>query len=222
MQRSAQEYHLARDGPTLSQARDGLVHHCLEDGRGHVFLPPALVQDGLDVRLGKHAAPGGNGIDLLIPGGQGVQIVDGHVHQGCHLVDKGSGASGAGPVHPFLQRAAEEDDLGVLAPQLHHGVCAGQVPVHGLGCGEDLLDKVHPGGFCHAQTGRAGDHRPHRAAGNDICRLAQQLAGLFSDLGKMPLIAAEQKVSFRGQDHHFHSGGANVNANVIGHSWYLL
>ena len=84
---------------------------------------------------------------------QGVQLVDRDVHQGGHLVDEGAGTAGAGAVHPLLQGAAEEDDLGVLAPQLNHGVRVRDVGIHRGGGGVDLLDKVNAGGVGHPQTG---------------------------------------------------------------------
>ena len=63
---AAQKDDLALQLPALSEAGHRLVHHRLENGGGHVLLPPALVQDGLDVALGKHAAAGGDGVDLLM------------------------------------------------------------------------------------------------------------------------------------------------------------
>ena len=58
--------------PALGEAGHRLVHHRLENGGGHVLLPPALVQDGLDVAFGKHTAAGGDRIDLFMLQGEGV------------------------------------------------------------------------------------------------------------------------------------------------------
>ena len=63
---AAQEDDLAGKLPALGQTSHGLVHHRLEDGGGHVLLPAPLVQDGLDVALGEHAAAGGDGVDFLV------------------------------------------------------------------------------------------------------------------------------------------------------------
>ena len=150
MERPAQKDDLSLELPALGEARHRLIHHGLEDGRGHVLLPPALVEDGLNVALGEHAAPGGDGVDLLVLQGQFVQLVDGNVHQRGHLVDEGPGAPGTGAVHPLLQGPAEEDDLGVLAPQLDHRVGVRYVGVHRGGGGVDLLHEVQPCGLCHA------------------------------------------------------------------------
>ncbi len=61
MQRPAQEDDLALQGAALGEAGHRLIHHRLENGGGHVFLSPALVEDGLDIALGEHAAAGGDG-----------------------------------------------------------------------------------------------------------------------------------------------------------------
>ena len=95
VQRAAQKDDLALERTALGEAGHGLVHHGLEDGGRHVLLPPALVEDGLNVAFGEHAAAGGDGVDLLVLQGQPVQLVDGHVHQRGHLVDEGPGAAGA-------------------------------------------------------------------------------------------------------------------------------
>ena len=185
---AAQKDDLALQLPALGQPGHRLVHHGLEDGRGHVLLPPALVQDGLDVALGEHAAAGGDGINFLVLQGQGVQFLDGHVHQRGHLVDKGPGASGAGAVHPLLQGPAEEDDLGVLAPQLDNGVGVGDIGVHGGGGGIDLLDKVDSRGVGHAQSGGAGDGHADLLSGQHLRDRAQGLAGPLSGFGVVPLV----------------------------------
>ena len=67
----AQEQHLAADPLPLRQPRDGLVHHRLIDAGGYVGVFGPLVEQGLDVRLGEHAAPGG---DRVQPGA--LQVVN--------------------------------------------------------------------------------------------------------------------------------------------------
>ncbi len=61
LQRAAAERHMAADGTTARQARDGLRHPGLEDGSGHVLGTGALVQQRLDVGLGEHTAAAGDG-----------------------------------------------------------------------------------------------------------------------------------------------------------------
>ena len=63
VKRASQEGHMAPDRLAAGQTADGLVDYCLEDGGGQVFLGGALVDQGLDVGFGEHAAAGGDGVD---------------------------------------------------------------------------------------------------------------------------------------------------------------
>ena len=115
LQRAAQEGDVAADGTAARQARDGLGHDGLEDGGGHVLGTGALVEQRLDVGLGKDAAAAGDGID---GGGVGRELVEAArvgVQQGCHLVDESARTAGAGAVHALLDAVIEVDDLGVFA-----------------------------------------------------------------------------------------------------------
>ena len=218
MEGAAQKDDFALQLPALGEAGHRLVHHRLEDGGGHVLLPPALVQDGLDVAFGEHAAAGGDGIDLFMLQGEGVQLTHRHVHQSSHLVNEGPGAPGAGAVHPLLQGAAEEDDLGVLAPQLNDGIRLGDVCIDRRGGGVDLLHKIDAGGVGHAQTGRAGDDQFHLFARQQTGDGMEGLAGPFPGLGVVPLVGAEQQFVLFVQHHHLDGGGADVDADVQTHS----
>ena len=213
MQGAAQKYDLSLQLPPLGQPGHGLIHHGLENGGSHVLLPPALVQDGLDVALGEHAAAAGDGVDLLMLQGQCVQLLHAHVHQGGHLIDEGPGAAGAGAVHPLLQRAAEEDDLGVLAPQLDHRVSAGDVAVYGGGGGVYLLHEVQLCRGGYPQPGGAGDGQTDLLPGQHGLDGAQGLAGPLTGLGVVPFIGAEQQLVLFVQHDHLYRCGTNINAN---------
>ena len=219
---AAQEHNLALELTALGEAGHGLVHHGLEDGGGHVLLASALVEDGLDVALGEHAAAGGDGVDLLVLQAQLVQLVNRDAHQGGHLVDEGAGTAGAGAVHPLLQGAAEEDDLGVLAAQLDHRVGVGYVLVDGGGGGVHLLHKVNVRGLGHAQTGGAGDHDAHLLPGQLVTDGAQGLRRPLPGLGVVPLIGAEQQLVLFVQHHHLDGGGADVNTDTKAHASHLI
>ena len=213
MEGTAQKDDLACQLPALGQTGHGLVHHRLENRRGDILLASALVQDGLNVALGEHPAPGGDGIDFRMLQGQPVQLVHVHVHQGSHLVDERPGASGAGAVHPLLQRAAEKDDLGVLAAQLNDRVGVGDVCIDGGGGGVHLLDKVDIRRLGHPQPGGAGDDQLDGLAGQPVGEGAQGLAGPLSGFGVVPLVGAEQQFILLVQQHYLDGGAANVDAN---------
>ena len=214
---TAQKDDLSLELPALGEPGHGLVHHGLKDRGGHVLLPPALVEDGLNVAFGEYAAAGGDGVDFLVLEREAVQLVDGDVHQGGHLVDESAGAAGAGAVHTLLQRTAEKDDLGVFATQLDDGVGARYVGVDGGRSGVDLLHKVDAGGLGHAQSGGPGDDQAHVLARQLILNGMEGLAGPFPGLGVMPLVRAEKKLVLLIQHHNLYSGGADVDANAKAH-----
>ena len=214
VERTAQEHDGARQLPALGQAGDGLIDHGLEDGGSHVFLSSALVQNGLDVALGKDAAAGGDGVDLLVLERQLVQLVHRDVEQGGHLVDEGPGAAGAGAVHALFQGVAEEDDLGVLAAQLDDGIGLGDELTHGGGGGVDLLHEVQVRGLGHAQAGRAGDGELDLLPAEHPAQPLQGLAGALAGLGIVPLIGAEEQFILFIQHHDLHGGGADVDSDA--------
>ena len=213
----AQKDDLSLQLPALGEAGYRLVHHRLEDGGGYVLFPTALVQDGLDIALGEHAAAACNGVDLLVLQGERVQLVHRHIHQGGHLVDEGARPAGAGAVHPLLQRAAEKDDLGVLAAQLDDGIGVRNVGVHRGGGGVHFLDEVQAGSLGHPQAGGAGDDQLDPLAAELARDGLQGLTGPLPGLGVVPLIGAEQQLVLFIQHHHFHCGGADVDTDAQTH-----
>ena len=220
-QRPPQIQDIPPDGPALGQARDGLVHHRLVDAGGDVLAPGPLVDEGLHVALGEHAAPGGDGVGLLRFGRGLVHLVGGHFQKGGHLVDEGPGAAGAGAVHPHLDAAGEEEDLGVLAPQLNDAVRARGQTVRGHPGGEDLLHKGDLHSLRHAHAGGAGDGKLRPAAGDVLPRHpAQQLPGLLQNMAEMPLVCTVCNVSGVVQHHAFDGGGTHVKTHFQG--WFLL
>ena len=217
MQRPAQEHNLALQLPALGEAGHGLIHHRLENGGGHVLFSSALIKYGLDVALGEHAAAGGDGINFFVLEGELIQLVYRHIHERGHLVDEGSGASGAGAVHPLLQRTAEKDDLGVLAAQLDDCVGVRDIGVHRGGGGVHLLHKVQPRSLGHAQAGGAGDHQAHVFTPQHIRDGIQSLAGPLPGLGVVPLVGAKQQLVLLVQHHYLDGGGADINADTQNH-----
>jgi len=165
-QRPAQIQNVALDRPSLRQTRNGLIHHRLIDALGDVGGFGPLIDEGLDVALGKHAAAGGDGVGLFRRLGGLVHFIGSHFQQRGHLVDESAGAAGAGAVHPDLQAVGQEQDLGILAPQLNDDIRSRSQPVGGHPGGEHLLHKGSLYALRHAHAGGAGDgeHRLPAAA----------------------------------------------------------
>ena len=66
VQGAAQKCHMSPDGFSAGQSADGLVDHSLEDGGGQIFPGGTFIDQRLDVRLGKHAAAGSDGVESLV------------------------------------------------------------------------------------------------------------------------------------------------------------
>ena len=165
-QRPAQIQNVALDRPSLRQTRDGLIHHRLIDALGDVGGFGPLVDEGLDVALGEHAAAGGDGVGLFRCLGGFVHLLRAHFQQRGHLVDEGTGAACAGAVHPDLQAVGQEQDLSVLAAQLNDDIRSRSQTVGRHPGSEHLLHKGSLYALRHAHAGRAGDgkHRLPAAA----------------------------------------------------------
>ena len=118
VQRPAEKGDAAADRLAAGEAGDRLVDDRLKDRRREVRLCGALIDQGLDIRLGENAAPGRNRIDLPVIRRGGVQSGCIRLQQGSHLVDKCACPASADPVHPFFEPAGEIYDLRVLAAKL--------------------------------------------------------------------------------------------------------
>ena len=165
VERPAEEQHLALDPAPLRQPGDGLVDDGLEDAHGHVLLARALIEQGLYVRLGEHAAAGGDGVDARGLLAEAVELGHVHVQQRGHLVDERARAAGAAAVHALVHaagRAVEEDDLGVLAAQFDHHIGVRRQRAHQLADHEHFLLEGQARGFGKADARRAGDGRAQK------------------------------------------------------------
>ena len=209
----AQIQNVAGDGPPLGQARDGLVHHRLVDGGGNVAGQCALVDEGLHVALGEHAAAGRNGVGALGRLGGLVHLIGAHLQQGGHLVDEGAGAAGTAAVHAHLGAVGQKEDLGVLAAQLNDAVGAGGQLVGGHAGGKNLLHKGHAAALGQAHAGGAGDGQQQRLAVHDLVVYAgEDLLRLLHNVAVMSLVCMVDKPLFVIQHHALDGGGANIQA----------
>ena len=133
---------MAADRPATRQAGDGLGHDRLENRGGDVLGAGALVEEGLHIRLGEHAAAARDGIDGLGARGEFVQAAGVRVQEGRHLVDERAGASRARAVHALFDARVEVDDLGVLATELDGDVGLRDERLDGALARNDLLHEL--------------------------------------------------------------------------------
>ena len=173
VQRPAQKGHMPANGLAAGQAGDGLVDHRLEDGGGQILPGGALVDQRLDIALGKHAAPGGNGVNFLVAGGKIVQPGSVGFEQGGHLVDEGPRAAGADAVHALLHAAAEIKDFRVLTAQLDGHVRLGGFRLEGGGHCHHLLNKGNAQRVGQGQRAGARHAQAQVAAAKLIAHILQ-------------------------------------------------
>ena len=214
LQRAAQEGDVAADGTAARQARDGLGHDGLEDGGGHVLGAGALVEQRLDVGLGKDTAAASDGIDGGGVGREFVKAAGVSVQQGCHLVDERARAAGAGAVHALLDAVVEVDDLGVLAAQLDGDVGGRDEGLDGTLAGDDLLDKLQVEPLGQQQAARAGDGTGHLGRRQHGRSALEQIAGASADVGVVALVLGVDNLVVVVEHGELNGGGAHIDAQV--------
>ena len=213
VQRPAEEQHLARDPAPLRQPGDGLVDDGLKDAHGHVFLARALIEQRLYVRLGEHAAAGGDGVDARGLLAEAVQFGHVHVQKRGHLVDERARAAGAAAVHALLHgagRAVEEDDLRVLAAQLDHHIGVRRQRTHQLAHHEHFLLERQIRRLGQTNARRAGDGRAQKAALRERRKIGEHLQYLLPRLRIVALVALVEYVSALHQ-RQFDRRGADID-----------
>ena len=189
-ERAAEIDDAALNRPPLRQTGDGLVDHGHEDGARHVRARRALIEQGLHVRLGEHAAARGDGVGALRLFGLLVHLRRGHAQQRGHLVDERAGAARAGAVHAHFERALQEENFCVLAAQLDDDVRAGHEHIRRDLGGVDLLHEGDVRAERQTHAGRAGDAQADgRAVHHLVVKAGQQLARLLRDQGEVAFIA---------------------------------
>ncbi len=127
MERSAEESDVAADRLAAGKSADGLVDYCLEDRSRQILLGGALVDQGLNVGLGKNAAACGNRIKRSVVLGVLVETGCVCLQQGRHLVDERTCAAGADTVHALFHiPVLKVDDLGVFPAQFNSYIRLGR------------------------------------------------------------------------------------------------
>ena len=186
----------------------------MEDGSRHVLGAGALVEQRLDIGLGKDAAAAGNGID---GGGIGRELVEAArvgVQQGCHLIDECARTAGAGAVHALLDAVVEVDDLGVLAAQLDGDIGGRDKGLDSTLAGDDLLDKLQVEPLGQQQAARAGNGAGHLGRRQHGRSALEQVAGAGTDVGVVALVLGVDDLVVVVEHGKLNGGGAHVDAQV--------
>ena len=153
MQRAAKEGNVAADWFTAGKTGNGLVDDCLENRSRQVFFGSTVIDQRLDICLGKYATAGCNRIKCFVIFGIFVQTGCICLEKGRHLVDERSGTSGADSVHTLLNISIFKiDDLGIFAAQLDRYIGLWCIILKSGGNGNNLLDKRYAKMLCQSKT----------------------------------------------------------------------
>ena len=224
-QRSAQIEHVTLDGAALCQACNGLVDHRLIDGAGNILCQGALVDQGLDITLGKHAATAGDGVGAGGLLGRLVHLVRGHLQQGGHLVDEGAGTAGTAAVHADLSAVGQKQNLGILTAQLDDAVGSGSQALGGHTGGKHFLHKGDLAAVRQAHAGRPRDGQQCFLA-VEILRLhaGQDLAPLLEDMTVVTFVCGIYQFIGVVQNNALDRGGPDIqpDSHSLIPSWMIL
>ena len=222
-ERAALEDHRGDDVEALCEAAERLLGDGVERRKRQIRLGGALVEQGLDVGLGVHAAAPRDLVDGGPARGEFVELLDGNLQKRRDLVDEGARAPGAAAVHAHVGNAGlaggvvgvEEHHLGVLAAQLDRAARLRVHLAHRDRVGDDLL---HVGDVEQARdrlAARSAYGEARRRAGEARGDVVERVADAFGLARVVALVARVQHGARRGVDHAgFRGGGAHVDADV--------
>jgi hypothetical protein len=103
-ERSAFENDWRLERGALSQATDGLASDGMQCRQRQVGLIGTLIEQGLNIGLGKHAAAPTDLVGLAATLSASIELLYRNQQELGNLVDKRTGAAGADPVHAHVGR----------------------------------------------------------------------------------------------------------------------
>ena len=216
MKRASQKSDASADGSATGEAADGLIYHGLKDGCCQVFASGSLVDQRLDICLGKYAAAGRNGVNGLVISGIFVQARGVCLNQGSHLVDKRSRPARADSVHAlFGIPALEINDFGVLAAKFDRDICLRRIVPQSGRNGDDFLHEHDIEVFCQRKSAGTGDDRNGVSVAERAGCFLNQGDECFADICKMSLIIGEKQMILRVQNCDFDSCGTDVDSQFM-------
>ena len=181
-----------------------MVDNRLEDTGCNVVLGSPLVNQGLDVRLGKNPTPGGDGVEPGVVFGPLVEALGVSFQKRCHLVDKGPSSPSANTVHPLLNTALEIGDLGVLASQFNGHIRLGNQGVNSHLSSHDLLDKVRPQILVDRQTPATRYSQAKGLVLDPVLAVLKNFPNGLVDIRIVPLVALINPLIFFVENDNLH------------------
>ena len=170
------------------QSADSLVYYRLENRGGQVFYGRAVIDQRLNIRLGKNTASGGDGIDHLLPFSCFIQSRRISIEQNRHLVDKRSRASGTGTIHSLLNGRTVKRDLCIFASQFYRHIGFRNQCFNGLAAGYDFLFKMYAQKFCQGKSPGTRNHRLNPDVPIFVIHVFNQFFYLVEHVGHVPFV----------------------------------
>ena len=210
---TAEKCNMTADRLAAGKTGNGLVYNCLENGSGKILLGGTIVDQRLDVSLGKYTAAGCDGVKRFVILRVFVQPGSISLKQGCHLIDERTGTSCADTIHTLLNIAAfEVDDLGILTAKLDGNISLGRNLLKRSGYRNYLLYKRNAKVVGEGKSAGACDYRMKGKFSKFAISFRQKLCQCFLDVGKMTLVICEKQGVVFVKYCNFDSGGTNVNS----------
>ena len=219
---AALENHGRLDFHTLGETADGLLRDGVEARKGDIFLGDTVVEHGLDVRLGEHAATARNLVDLLAALGEAFEGLGLDAEEFRHLVDKCAGTASTYAVHAHVRCDEfagslvffEENDLRILTAEFDGDPGFGIGGAHGEGVCDDFLYEEGVRGLGERLASATAKGDPKVFVGEKTVRLPEDLVDLFRLHGVVALVRVVQKLVGLGiDDRNLHGGGTYVHAD---------
>ena len=210
---TAEKCNMTADRLAAGKTGNGLVYNCLENGSGKILLGGTVVDQRLDVSLGKYTAAGCDGVKRFVILRVFVQPGGICLKQGCHLIDERTGTSCADTIHTLFNIAAfEVDDLGILAAKLDGNIRLGRNLLKRSGYRNYLLYKRNAKVVGEGKSAGACDYRMKGKLSKFAISFRQKLRQCFLNVGEMTLVICEKQGVVFIKYCNFDSGGTNVNS----------
>ncbi len=202
VQRSAEERHVAAYRLAARKPRYRLIDYGLKNRRRDIRFFRAVVDERLDVGLGKNTAPRRDGVDHGRVLGELVESRRVGIEQYRHLVDERARTARASPVHALVDAVVQICYLGVLAAELYSHVGLGDNSFYRFHARDDFLYERYAEPFGYRNPARARD------GNGKLVVLGEQAfehgVKRRAHVGIVPLIARVYKLAVRVED-----GGLN-------------
>ena len=210
---TAEKCNMTADRLAAGKTGNGLVYNCLENGSGKILLGGTVVDQRLDVSLGKYTAASCDGIKRLVILRIFIQSGGICLKQGSHLINERTGTACADTIHTLFNIAAlEVDDLGILTAKLDGNISLGRNFLKRSGYRNYLLYKRNAKVVGEGKSAGACDYRMKGKFSKFAISFRQKLCQCFLDVGEMTLVICEKQGVVFIKYCNFDSGGTNVNS----------